>query len=111
MKSHKKIIVLLTLLIVLAPAGILLPDFFQAGDAWGEWSLKTVTEQTGKEPSGMKKTADVYQAPLPDYTLGKEEQSLWASSADYIISGLIGTVIIVVLTFISMKLIAHKPSK
>lgn len=111
MKAHKKIVAFLVFLVVLLPAGILVPHLFHAGDAWGEWSLKTVKEQTGTEPSGMKKMADAYQAPLPDYTLGKEDQSLWASSAGYVVSGLVGIGIIIVLTFISIKLTAHKPTK
>lgn len=111
MKENKKIILLFALLVALLPAGILIPRFFHAGDAWGEWSVKSVKEQTGMEPSGMKKSADTYEAPMPDYSVEKDNQSLWASSANYIVSGLVGTGIIFALTFISVKLIAHKPSK
>jgi hypothetical protein len=111
MKAHKKILILLLFLAILAPIGILIPEYFHAGDAWGEWSVETVKEQTGLEPSGMKKTAEIYKAPLPDYKIGEEEQSLWTSSAHYILSGLIGIGIIVVLTVLSVKLTPQKPSK
>lgn len=108
MKAYKKYIIFIGILIVLSPLGIIVPDLFKAGDAWGEWSVETVKEQIGIEPEGMKKDAAIYSAPVPDYNLGKEDDSLSKLSVNYIISGLIGTGIILILTFGTIKLIARK---
>ncbi|MFA9389694.1 MAG: PDGLE domain-containing protein [Prolixibacteraceae bacterium] len=110
-KAYKKYLLFLGILVVLSPLGILLPELFQAGDAWGEWSTETVKEQTGTLPAGMKKDAALYQAPIPDYNLGKEKGVLRSPSASYLVSGLVGTGIILVLTLGSIKLIARKPTE
>lgn len=111
MKAYKKYLLFLGILIVLSPIGILLPELFHAEDAWGEWSTETVKEQTGSVPLGMEKDATLYEAPIPDYNLGKEKGVLQSVSASYIVSGLVGTGIILALTLISIKLIARKKAE
>jgi hypothetical protein len=111
MKTYKKYIVFLGILIILAPLGLILPDLFKAGDAWGEWSVESIKEHTGIEPAGMKKDAAIYSAPVPDYNLGKEDDSLPKLSVSYIISGLIGTGIILILTFGTAKIISRKQTE
>lgn len=108
MKTYKKYLIFLGILIVLSPAGIWLPELFHAGDAWGEWSTETVQEKTGTVPEGMKKDAALYEAPIPDYSLGKEKGVFGSASGSYIVSGLVGTGIILLLTLGSIKLIARK---
>jgi cobalt/nickel transport protein len=111
MKTYKKYIIFLGILVVLSPLGLILPDYFKAGDAWGEWSVESVKEQTGHEPDGMKKTAEVYNAPIPDYNMGKEDDPLSKLSVSYIVSGLIGTGIILLLTFGTTKLMSRKATE
>ena len=111
MKPYKKYLIFIGILIVLSPLGLIIPDYFKAGDAWGEWSVESVKQQTGKEPAGMKKTAEAYSAPIPDYNLGKENDAISKRSINYIISGLIGTGIILLLTFGTTKLISRKASE
>lgn len=111
MKTYKKYIIFLGILAVLSPLGIYLPEILNGKEAWGEWSLETVKEQTGIEPEGMKKDAELYHAPLPDYNMGKENTSLSSVSVQYVISGLIGAGIIFILTFMTVKLISRKKSE
>lgn len=111
MKINKKYIIFLALLIVLLPAGILLPEMFHADGAWGEWTVETIKEKTGIEPSGMKKEADLFHPPLSNYKLGKENTSRWSSSISYMVSGLIGTGIILILMLGILKLLARKHSE
>lgn len=89
----------LIILALLSPVGIWLPHFFNAGDAWGEWDVETVTKQTGQTPEGMKKDAELWNAPVPDYNPGKEDDSLAKRSGYYILSGFIGLGAIALLTF------------
>jgi cobalt/nickel transport protein len=111
MKPHKKYIIFIGALIVLSPLGLIIPDLFKAGDAWGEWSVESVKEQIGIEPAGMKKDAAIYTAPVPDYNLGKEDDPLPKLSLSYIMSGLIGTGIILILTFVTVKLMSRKQTE
>lgn len=111
MKTYKKYILFFGILILLSPLGLILPDIFQAGDAWGEWSVETVKEETGIEPEGMKKDAEIFNAPIPDYNIGNEDSSLPVLSMNYIISGIIGTGIILILTFGMKKIVSRKQTE
>ena len=108
MKHYKKYLIFIGILIVLCPLGILLPHYFKAGEAWGEWSVESIKQQTGHEPEGMKKTASFFNAPIPDYNPGKEDDPLSKRSFNYIICGLIGTGIIVIITLGITKLMPLK---
>ena len=99
------------MLILLTPIGIILPHWLKSGGAWGEWSVKTVKEQTGIEPEGMKKNSEIYKAPVPDYNPGKGSAALGKQSAGYIISALTGTGIILILTFGAVKIVSRKKTR
>jgi hypothetical protein len=100
-----KWILIFAIIIILTPLGIFLPDYFKAGDAWGEWSTEQVKEQTGSVPEGMKKDAELYKAPIADYTLN-EESSMAKQSFYYILSAIIGVGIIFILSFGLKKLVS-----
>lgn len=102
-RLQKKILAFLLLLCLLTPVGILLPAFFNTGDAWGEWSAQTVKELVGYVPKGLAKYSDVWQAPLPDYSLKREVQSVLHQSGFYLVTGIIGATI----TYIVMLLISR----
>ncbi len=44
MKIVTKLWIGLAVLIVLSPLGLILPERFKAGDAWGEWGTDGVKE-------------------------------------------------------------------
>ena len=88
------------MLVLLTPVGIFLPHFFGAGGAWGEWSKNEVKDQIGYVPKGMEKSSGKYTAPFPDYDNGNENNTLGRKSVFYLLSGLIGVVIIAVPTWL-----------
>jgi cobalt/nickel transport protein len=98
-KFTKKIFIGLIVLAILSPFGLLLPEKFRAEDAWGEWSIETVKKDIGFVPKGMKKVAEIWKAPLPDYSNGNESNSLFTNSAYYILSDFIGIGLIGLATF------------
>lgn len=82
-------------LMVLSPLGLVLPDQFNAGAAWGEWGLDEIQKMTGYVPLGFKKLSEVWKAPLADYALpGWEGKDLFQVSLWYICSAVVGIVII-----------------
>jgi len=102
-KLQKKILIILILLCLVTPVGILLPAYFNTGNAWGEWSAQTVKELVGYVPKGLEKYSDVWKAPLSDYSINKEDKSIVHQSGYYIVSGIIGAT----LTYIVMLLISR----
>ncbi len=95
-------------LCLITPIGILVPAFFNTGDAWGEWSAQTVRELVGYVPSGLAKYSDVWKAPLSDYTLDKKDKSMVHKSGYYLVSGIIGaTVTFLVMLAISKIIIKN----
>jgi cobalt/nickel transport protein len=106
-KLQKKILVVLLLLCLITPVGILFPAFFNAGDAWGEWSAQTVKELVGYVPKGLEKYSDIYKAPIPGYTVNTKDRSIMHKSGFYIVSGLLGATITYVVMLLITKIIVR----
>jgi hypothetical protein len=87
---QKKLWIGLLIMALMTPLGILLPKIFKAEEAWGEWGADQVEKLIGYVPEGLKKLADLWRAPLPDYSFGGDDSSLAFQVLSYIISGLIG---------------------
>jgi len=78
MTLTKKLWIGLIVLAVLTPLGLILPDYFKAGGAWGE-----------------KKILSLWNAPMPDYSFkGWHDKGLMHSSFSYIFSAILGIVLI-----------------
>ena len=92
-KTQKKVHILLIFLCICTPIGILLPMFFDAGDAWGEWSAHTVKDMIGYIPSGLAKYSHTWNAPLADYTLNSADKSVVHQSGYYMVSGVTGALV------------------
>lgn len=102
-KLQKKILVVLLLLCLITPLSILLPAFFNTGDAWGEWSAQTVKELIGYVPKGLEKYSELWKAPLTDYTINSKYKSIAHKSGYYVVSGIIGATV----TYVVMLLISN----
>jgi hypothetical protein len=105
---QKKILIALIVLAVVSPVGIYLPAKFQAEDAWGEWSAETIEKMVGFVPEKLKETAELWKAPIPDYNLGDEKSSFTAQAFSYVLSGVIGVVLCVLILFGLSKLLVKK---
>jgi cobalt/nickel transport protein len=90
MTLKKKLWIGILVLTLLTPLGIILPEKFNAEDAWGEWSIEAVEKLVGFVPAKMKETADLWKAPVPDYNLGSEESPGYIGILSYILSAVIG---------------------
>jgi len=107
-KLQKKIMIFIIALTFLTPIGILLPMWFNAGDAWGEWSAETVKELIGYVPQGLKKYTSAYAAPLSDYTIDSNNSSVKHQSVYYILSGFFGAALTLIVTILISKFIIKK---
>lgn len=57
----------LAALAVLSPLGIIIPEMFRAGGAWGEWDAETLKRMLGYLPQGLGRLSGIWKAPVADY--------------------------------------------
>lgn len=79
---------------LLSPLGVVLPKLLNAEDAWGEWSSEKLREMVGYLPGGLGKLADLWKAPIADYNPAGDGASLGVQILWYIVSGLIGILLV-----------------
>ena len=109
MKITTKLWIGLGMLIVLSPLGLLLPEHFKAGAAWGEWGIDEIKKLTGYVPQGLEKLAQLWNAPLPDYAVkGWEGKGLSHLSFAYIISAIVGMAATAIVVLLLGKLLARR---
>ncbi len=109
MKITAKLWIGLGVLILLVPLGLLLPEKFKAGAAWGEWSIEEIEKIAGFVPQSMKKISGLWNAPIPDYVFkGWEEKGLPRLSLAYIISAITGIILVVLAVLLIGRLLAKK---
>lgn len=104
-KSQKKLWIGLIILALLTPLGIILPEKFKAGGAWGEWGPEALEKLIGYVPAGLKKLADLWKAPVPDYNFGGEGASMTVQVISYIASGVLGILAVALVIYLISRLI------
>jgi cobalt/nickel transport protein len=108
-KTQKQLWIGLVILAIISPLGVILPEKFKAGDVWGEWSVDTLEKVLGYVPEGLKKTSELWKAPIPDYNFGGEGATMGAQIISYIISGLLGIIVVSLIVYvISRILVKHE---
>ena len=109
MKTITKCWIGLGVLALLSPLGLLLPEHFKAGSAWGEWGADEFQKIIGYVPQGLQKLGDLWKAPLPDYAFkGWEEKGLTHLSFAYIVSAVLGVVVVASLAWLLAKVLAKR---
>ena len=106
MKTATKLWLGILILALISPLGLLLPECFKAGDAWGEWGADSFKAMVGYVPQGLEKLSTLWSAPIPDYAFkGWEEKGLSHLSMAYVFSAILGiTVTALVVTLIGKLL-------
>lgn len=109
MKIISKLWIIIVVLIILSPLGLLFPKHFKAGAAWGEWGVDKIQEMAGYIPKGFGKLYGLWHAPISGYKFrGWEGKGLPALSFAYIISAIIGTLVVVGVVFLIAKVLSKK---
>jgi len=109
MKLITKFWIGIAVLIILSPLGLIFPEHFKAGSAWGEWGADEMQKLVEYIPKGLEKLSSLWNAPMPDYTFkGWEEKGLSHLSFAYIISAVVGILIIVLVVLIIGKILTRK---
>jgi len=100
MKTISKLWLLIAILAVLTPLGIILPELFKAGGAWGEWSAEEMRGLVGYIPKGLERLSSLWNAPIPDYASN--------SKISYIVSAVLGVTLVAILLFLVGKFLGKK---
>jgi hypothetical protein len=109
MKITTKLWIGIGVLIALSPLGVLLPKYFQAGDAWGEWGTEGIKELAGYVPQGLEKLSRLWSAPIPGYAFkGWEEKSLPHLSLAHIVSAVAGIAVTVIAVLLIGRMLTKK---
>ncbi|MGA7827378.1 MAG: PDGLE domain-containing protein [Geobacteraceae bacterium] len=105
----KKLWWALAVLAVFSPIGLFLPELFKAGSAWGEWGPDEIEKMLGYIPQGMKKVAELWQAPMPDYAFkGWDRLGFGMQSLAYVASAALGIAVIVVVMLFLGKIMTKE---
>jgi cobalt/nickel transport system permease protein len=95
--------VVLAVMIVLVPLGLLAP-----GTAWGEWGAQELTSRgLAFVPQGMAKLSGLWSAPMSGYDL----PALKNSNLGYILSGIVGTIVIGIVAWLFTMLVTMRKSE
>ncbi len=109
MKLINKFWLGIMVLIILSPLGLLLPEHFKAGSAWGEWGVDEIRELVGYIPKGLEKLSSLWSAPIPDYAFkGWEARSNISLCFAYIVSAVIGVLVCIGIVAILGKFLNKK---
>lgn len=109
MKLTSKLWLGIALLVLLSPLGLILPEHFKAGEAWGEWGIDSIKELAGYVPKGLEKLSSLWRAPVPDYAFrGWEEKGLPRLSLAYIVSAVLGIAAVAVIVLLIGKMLSRK---
>lgn len=109
MKLTAKLWVGLGGLMLLSPLGLILPEHFKAGSAWGEWGPEEIAQRAGYTPQGLAKLNELWKAPLPDYAFkGWGEKGLAHASVATIASAVCGVALIALVFWLIGRGLARK---
>jgi hypothetical protein len=109
MKLIAKFWIGLGVLIILSPLGLLLPEHFKAGSAWGEWGADEMQTLVGYIPQGLEKLSSLWSAPIPDYAFkGWAGKSIISLSFAYIFSAVLGILLCVGAVLVLGKFLSKK---
>jgi cobalt/nickel transport protein len=102
--NYRKLWIGIAILVLLAPLGLMLPELFHAGGAWGEWGVDEIKEIAGYVPEGLKRLSELWSAPFSDYAFKGWHKGI-KSYVAYTVSGLLGVVVVVGCAFLFAKII------
>ena len=109
MKLTTELWIAIGAIILLSPLGLILPEHFKAGSAWGEWGADEMEKLVGYGPQGLKHLSELWTAPMPDYAFkGWEEKGLTHLSFAYILSAILGVALVALGAWVVGKCLTKK---
>jgi cobalt/nickel transport system permease protein len=101
--KYKALLYGIITMVVLTPLGLI-----ATGTAWGEWGGDELKEKIGYIPQGLEKLSDIWRAWMPDYSIPSLKGSIFSSSVGYIVSAIVGILLISIVTYITSKIVVRE---
>ncbi|NSW81829.1 MAG: PDGLE domain-containing protein [Syntrophothermus sp.] len=99
-KGYRRLLAALIVLVILCPLGLL-----ATGTAFGEWGIDELVDEVGYIPAGLAKYADLWKhAPLPDYSIPGFTSSFLTQAFGYIVSAVLGMVLVAAVVTLWVRL-------
>jgi cobalt/nickel transport system permease protein len=102
-KKYRNLLIPIIAMVVLTPLGLI-----ASGTAWGEWGTDEMKEVLGYIPQGFASMADKWNALMPDYSLPALGEGQFGAISGYILSAVVGILLISFLIFLMSRLIIKK---
>jgi hypothetical protein len=106
-KTQKRLWAGLFIMALISPLGIFLPEYFNSGDAWGEWGTDTIEKLLGYVPEGLKKYADLWKAPVRDYNFGGNDSSMAVKVISSVASGILGILAVALVIYLISRMVVR----
>ncbi len=97
------------ILVLLSPLGLIIPRYFGAKGAWGEWGLDQIEKLAGFVPEGMKRIVHIWRAPMTDYTVPGQRTG-FGDGLGYILAGILGVGATAGLMYLVTKMLIRRNS-
>ncbi len=101
LKRYRAMIIALAVMAVMTPIGLI-----ATGTAWGEWGSDEIKQQIGYIPKGFAKLSELWKSILPDYAVPALGNSFFSSAIGYIISAVVGVLLICGFILLTSKVMA-----
>lgn len=69
-------------------------------NGWGEWKSNDIKKHAGFVPQKMEQQERIWKAPLNEYNIGGKQTGIIHTSYNYLLSGTIGVVLIILCTWL-----------
>ena len=108
MTTAKKLWIAIGILVLLSPLGLLVPKWFGAGGAWGEWGVEEIRKMIGSVPQGMAKVSRLWKSPLQNYAIPGGNGGHAHGSLEYILAAVIGVAFTAGVAYFLAKLLGRR---
>ncbi len=102
-KKYRNLLIPILAMVILTPLGLI-----ASGTAWGEWGTDEMKEALGYIPQGLAAMSDKWNALMPDYSLPALGDGQMGSVGGYLLSAVVGILLISVLIFLMSRLVTKK---
>ncbi len=100
MKPITKLWILMVLLVILTPLGLMIPAYFKAGGAWGEWRSDEIEKLAGYVPQGLARLSSIWRAPISGYTFLPDQRF------SYLISAIVGVLLVAGIVYLAGRILS-----
>jgi hypothetical protein len=106
MSTTKKLWICLGVLALFSPLGLVIPERFKTGTAWGEWGVEEIERMLGYVPHGLQKLNELWKAPLRNYGLAGLPPGL-----GYVLSAFLGAGGTILLVWLLGRVLVQRNGK